>query len=157
MYYDCNFSHTSTNGFQQKKQVRDDEVGVFAGGKFDKSLRWWLPNADCKPNYKRDEHKETLNIKTSFDQSHMSAFVRFACIQVRSDEVKFVDLDRKTGHYFLIWKVMRRVGNDRPKPACCYQGDSALTSSVMYRYDYNFVPQLYFTVCIIHKCDLSEV
>ena len=42
----------------------DDEVGVSAGGKFDKSLRWSLSNADCKPNYKREEHKETLNIKT---------------------------------------------------------------------------------------------
>ena len=51
-------------GFLPKKQVRDDEVGVSAGGKFDKSLRWSLSNADCKPNYKRDEHKETLNIKT---------------------------------------------------------------------------------------------
>ena len=50
--------------FLPKKQVRDDEVGVSAGGKFDKSLRWSLSNADCKPNYKRDEHKETLNIKT---------------------------------------------------------------------------------------------
>ena len=47
-----------------EKQVRDDEVGVSAGGKFDKSLRWSLSNAGCKPNYKRDEHKETLNIKT---------------------------------------------------------------------------------------------
>ena len=59
-----NFSHTtSTKGFLQKKQVRD-EVGVSAGGKFDKSLRWSLSNADCKPNYQRDEHKETLHIKT---------------------------------------------------------------------------------------------
>ena len=32
-------SHTSTKGFLQKKQVKHDEVGVSAGGKFDKSLR----------------------------------------------------------------------------------------------------------------------
>ena len=42
--------------FQQKKQVRDEEVVVSTGGKFDKSRRWSLSNADCKPNYKRDEH-----------------------------------------------------------------------------------------------------
>ena len=57
-------SHTSTKGFLQKKQVKHDEVDVSAGGKFDKSLRWSLSNAECKPNCKRDEHKETLNIKT---------------------------------------------------------------------------------------------
>ena len=59
-----NFSHTSTKGFLQKKRVRNDEIGVSAGGKFDKSLRWSLSNADCKHYYKRDEHKETMNTKT---------------------------------------------------------------------------------------------
>ena len=52
-----NFTHTSTKGFLQKKQVRYYEVGLSAGGK------WSLSNADCQPNYQRDEHKETLNIK----------------------------------------------------------------------------------------------
>ena len=64
----------------------------------------------------------------------------------------FGELRGKTGHDFLIWKVKRRVGNYMPKPACCCQADSALTSTNVYRYDYNLVPQLYFIVCIIYEC-----
>ena len=60
----------------------------------------------------------------------------------------FGELRGKTGHDFLIWKVKRRVGNYMPKPACCCQADSALTSTNVYRYDYNLVPQLYFIVCL---------
>ncbi|KAK2161230.1 hypothetical protein NP493_1597g00038 [Ridgeia piscesae] len=41
----------------------------------------------------------------------------------------FGELRGKTGHDFLIWKVKRRVGNYMPKPACCCQADSALTST----------------------------
>jgi hypothetical protein len=69
----------------------------------------------------------------------------------------FGELRGKTGHDFLIWKVKRRVGNYMPKPACCCQADSALTSTNVYRYDYNLVPQLYVIVCIIYECYLSKV
>ena len=50
--------------FLQKKQVRDDEVDVSACGKFSKGLRRSHSSADCKLNCERDEHNETLNIKT---------------------------------------------------------------------------------------------
>ena len=36
-------------------------------------------------------------------------------------------------------------------------GDSALTNTNVYRYDYNLVPQLYFIVYIVYECDLCKV
>ena len=52
-------------GFLQKKQVRDDEVCVSAGGEFSGvGGGHALSNADCKPNFECDEHNEALNIKT---------------------------------------------------------------------------------------------
>ena len=47
-------------GFLQKKQVRDDDVGVT---EFNRSRRWSLSNDNCKPNLECDEHNEALNIK----------------------------------------------------------------------------------------------
>ena len=51
-------------GFLQKKLVREDEVGMSAGGDFSRSRRLLLSNANCKPNFECDEHNEALNIKT---------------------------------------------------------------------------------------------